>query len=59
MVLASPSVPARAQERAALQPLIQALLEGLGDKVEEVLSANLRRAGATFIRLVLSEAGRR
>lgn len=58
MVLASPSVPARANQRKALAPLVAAFLDGLGDKAEEVLSANLGRAGARLIRLVTEEQRR-
>jgi len=55
MVLLSPAVPARAQERAAVAPLIDAFFEGLGARADEVLSANLERAGARLIRLVVDE----
>lgn len=58
MVLASPAVPARKEERAALQPLLDAFFEGLGSQAEEVLSANLERAGARLIRLVGDEQRR-
>jgi type III restriction enzyme len=58
MVLASPAVPARKGERAALQPLLDAFFAGLGGKAEEVLSANLERAGARLIRLVGDEQRR-
>jgi len=58
MVLASPAVPARKEERAALQPLLDAFFAGLGGKAEEVLSANLDRAGARLIRLVGDEQRR-
>jgi type III restriction enzyme len=58
MVLASPAVPARKEERAALQPLLDAFFSGLGNKAEEVLSANLERAGARLIRLVGDEQRR-
>jgi type III restriction enzyme len=55
MVLASPAVPARKEERAAFQPLLDAFFEGLGNKAEEILSANIERAGARLIRLVSDE----
>lgn len=58
MVLASPSVPARASERKALSPLLHAFLEGLGDKAEEVLSANIDRAGARLVTLIATEQRR-
>lgn len=52
MVLSSPAIPARKNERAALQPLLDAFLDGLGDQAVAVLSANLDRAGARLIRLI-------
>jgi type III restriction enzyme len=55
IVLASPAVPARKDQRAAFQPLLEAFLGGLGEKAEEVLSANLERAGARLLRLVGEE----
>ncbi len=44
--------------RAALTPLIDAFLAGLGATAVEVLSANLDRAGARLVRLVESEQRR-
>lgn len=58
LVLASPAVPARANQREAADPLIDAFFAGLGDKAEEVLSANLPRAGARLIKLVADEQRR-
>jgi type III restriction enzyme len=58
LVLASPSVPARKDQRAALSPLLDAFFQGLGTKAVEVLSANLERAGARLIRLVEQEQRR-
>jgi type III restriction enzyme len=58
MVLASPAVPARATQRKAFARLMAAFLDGLGDKADEVLSANLGRAGARLIRLVTEEQRR-
>jgi type III restriction enzyme len=58
MILASPAVPARKDQRAALQPYLDAFFEGLGDKAEEVLSANLERAGARLVRLVADDQRR-
>lgn len=55
MVLTSPSVPARKNQRDALQPLLTAFFDGLGPKAEEVLSANLARAAARLIRLIEEE----
>lgn len=55
MVLASPAVPARPNERKAVAPLIDAFMEGLGAQAEEVLSANLGRAGALLTRLVAEQ----
>ncbi len=58
LVLASAAVPARKDQRAAFQPLLEAFLAGLGSKAEEVLSANLDRAGARLVRLVAEERRR-
>jgi type III restriction enzyme len=52
LVVASPAVPARRDQRAALAPLLDEFFEGLRDKAVEVLSANLDRAGVLLIRLV-------
>lgn len=58
VVLASPAVPARVEERAALAPLLDSFFGGLGGKAEEVLSANLDRAGARLVTLVRGEQRR-
>ena len=58
LVLASPSVPARRDQRAALAPLLDAFLDGLGPAAAEILSANLERAGARLIELVAQEQRR-
>lgn len=58
VVLASPAVPARKNQRAALAPLLDAFFEGLGPKAAEVLSAHLGRAGARLVRLVEDEQRR-
>lgn len=58
VVLASPAVPARKNQRAALAPLLDAFFEGLGSKAAEVLSAHLGRAGARLVRLVEVEQRR-
>lgn len=58
MVLNSPNVPARASQRSAVAPILDAFLDGLGSEAESVLSANLDRAGARLVGLV-AEAQRR
>lgn len=58
MVLNSPAVPARKDQRAAVAPLMDAFFSGLGDMAVEVLSANLERAGARLVRLVAEEQRR-
>ena len=58
MVLASPAVPARKDQRAALSPLLDAFFEGLGSTAAEVLSAHLGRAGTRLVRLVEAEQRR-
>jgi len=55
IVLASPSVPARREQRAALAPILEAFLGGLGQRGSEILSAHLDRAGARLVRLVAEE----
>ncbi len=55
MVLGSPAVPARKDQRAAAAPLMAAFYAGLGDEAVELLSANLGRAGARLVRLVAEE----
>ena len=55
MVLGSPAVPARKEQRAAVAPLIDAFWTGLGAAATELLSANLERAGARVVRLVAEE----
>jgi len=58
MILASSAVPARRDQRTALEPLLDAFFDGLGDKALEVLSANQGRAGARLVRLVAEEQRR-
>jgi type III restriction enzyme len=55
LVLSSPSVPSRRDQRAALAPILDSFLGGLGEKGPEILSANLDRAGARLVRLVAEE----
>jgi len=55
MVIGSPAVPARKDQRAAVAPLIDAFYAGLGTEATELLSANLDRAGARLVRLVAEE----
>lgn len=57
-LLSSPVVPARANQRAAAGPLIEAFLTGLGDQAEELLSGYLDRATAGLIALVAEEQRR-
>ncbi|RDI73541.1 Type III restriction enzyme, res subunit [Gaiella occulta] len=58
MVLASSAVPARANQRVAVVPIIDAFFTGLGDKADDILSANLGRAGARLVALVAAEQRR-
>jgi type III restriction enzyme len=55
IVLGSPAVPARKDQRAAVAPLMDAFFDGLGDRAPQLLSANLGRAGARLVRLVAEE----
>lgn len=41
MVLGSPAVPARRNQRVAIEPILDAFFDGLGKKAPELLSANL------------------
>jgi type III restriction enzyme len=54
-VLAAPVVPARATQRAAAAPLIDAFFTGLGDKAAPLLSSYMDRAVASFIALLGEE----
>jgi type III restriction enzyme len=58
IVLSSSAVPARKDERKALQPFLDAFFAGLGDKADELLSANLERAGVLLVQLVAKEQRR-
>jgi type III restriction enzyme len=57
-VLSSPAVPARKQERRAFEPLLEAFLEGMGSRAEEILSAYQDRATARLVALVTEEQRR-
>ena len=57
-VLAAPIVPARPQEAAALAPLLDAFMAGLGENAGAVLSAYMDRAVASFISLLNTEQRR-
>jgi len=54
-LLSSAAVPARRNERAAAEPLIQEFLRGLGNKADEVLSGYMERVAAELVGLVNSE----
>ncbi len=54
-ILASPAVPARKHERNAVEPILDAFVEGLGAKAESVLSSYLDRASARLVDLVMQE----
>lgn len=58
LVLLSPAVPQRKNQRKAVAPIIDAFFAGLGEKADQVLSANLGRAGARLVRLVAEEQRR-
>lgn len=55
IVIGSPAVPARKDQRAAVVPLMDSFFTGLGDAAVELLSANLGRAGARLVKLVAEE----
>ncbi len=54
-VLNAPVVPARANQRAAVAPIVDAFMKGLGDQVEKILSGYMDRAAAGLIQLVTEE----
>ena len=57
-VLGAGIVPARAKERAAAAPIVDAFLAGLGDDAQKLLSAYMDRAAARLIALIGTEHGR-
>ncbi len=58
IVLMSPAVPQRKDQRTAVAPLMDAFFAGLGEKAVEVLSANLERAAAQLVKVVEEEQRR-
>jgi type III restriction enzyme len=57
-VLTAPAVPARANQRAAAVPLVNAFFAGLGDKATVLLSSYMDRAVAAFLTLLVEEQRR-
>lgn len=55
-VLAAPVVPARRNQRAALQPILDEFMGGLGPAAQELLTSYLDRAAARLIQLVTEQA---
>lgn len=55
VLLASPVVPARADQAKAALPLINAFIEGLGSEAQRLLSAYSGRAAARLVKLVTDE----
>lgn len=57
-VLSSPMVPARnpAKERRALQPILDALFEGLGGAADAVVGAHRGKVAARLVQLITAEA---
>lgn len=60
VILNAEIAPARnpKKERAAVQPILDAFIDGLGDDAEQILSAFKERAAARLVRLVTDEARR-
>jgi type III restriction enzyme len=54
-VLGAAVVPARADERKAAAPIVDAFLGGLGDQTQTLLSAYMDRAAAKLIALITAE----
>ncbi len=57
-LLSSPVVPARANQRAAAGPIIEAFIDGLGPSAQELLSGYLDRAAGELISLVTEQQRR-
>lgn len=57
-VLGAGIVPARASERNAAAPIIDAFLDGLTDQTQPLLSAYMDRAAAKLIALITTEQGK-
>ncbi|MDP9364998.1 MAG: DEAD/DEAH box helicase family protein, partial [Chloroflexota bacterium] len=57
-IIASPVVPARANQQRPAAEIVDAFLRGLGPQAESVLSGYLDRAGARLIQLVTEEQRR-
>ena len=55
MVLLAPMMTSRLGQRAALAPILDALLKGLGSHAQEVLSLHLERVGRRVMDLILEE----
>lgn len=55
-VLAAPVVPARRNQRAAIQPVLDEFMGGLGPDAQELLTSYLDRAAARLIQLVTEQA---
>jgi type III restriction enzyme len=55
VILLANATPARPKEINAAEPLIDAFFEGLGDKAQDVLSANFARVAGSLIELVTAE----
>ena len=53
--LTAPIVPARKEQKGLVEPLLDAFLQGMGEKAAEVLTGYLDRATARFLRLVADE----
>ena len=58
LLLAAAVVPARAKERAAVGPIIEEFVKGLGERAEELLTSYFDRAAARLVHLVTEEARR-
>ena len=57
-VLTASVIPARANQRAALAPIVDAFMRGLGDQADTLLSGYLDRAAAGLIQRITEEQRR-
>jgi type III restriction enzyme len=54
-ILAASIVPSRKGQRAQLEPILDAFIEGLGDQAEAILSSYMDRAAAHLIQIITDE----
>jgi len=58
MILSAPAVQARKNQKSAVERILEAFFEGLGDNAQTILSSNLETAGYRLVELVTNEQKR-